>query len=163
MSRRSKVETGVGGNEYSQEGELTPLLGEGSDDMAGSSPRGRTKATLPSELRSSGESSAPKPQGRADRLVVWAGRQLGRVIRMDELDIYSLPSLAILMSYFSVGVALELLATPVAYYLIDDLGADSGAYTVWYILVNLPWSFKVRTISTTCSKSSRGDLGSGFH
>lgn len=52
-------------------------------------------------------------------------------------------SLAIVMSYFSVGVALELLYTPVAYYLIDDLGAESGVYTVWIILVTLPWSFKV--------------------
>ena len=64
----------------------------------------------------------------------------------DELDIYSLGSLAIAMSYVSVGVALQLLYTPVAYYLVDDLGAESGAYTVWVILVTLPWSFKVCAI-----------------
>lgn len=64
--------------------------------------------------------------------------------RDEELNIYSLASLAIVMSYFSVGVALELLYTPVAYYLIDDLGAESGVYTVWVILVTLPWSFKVQ-------------------
>ncbi|CAN0024698.1 unnamed protein product, partial [Hapterophycus canaliculatus] len=63
--------------------------------------------------------------------------------REEELNIYSMASLAIIMSYFSVGVALELLYTPVAYYLIDDLGAESGVYTVWVILVTLPWSFKV--------------------
>lgn len=62
----------------------------------------------------------------------------------DDLNIYSLASIAIVMSYFSVGVALELLYTPIAYYLIDDLGAESGVYTVWVILVTLPWSFKVR-------------------
>lgn len=63
--------------------------------------------------------------------------------RSDDLNIYSMASLAIVMSYFSVGVALELLYTPIAYYLIDDLGAESGVYTVWVILVTLPWSFKV--------------------
>ncbi|CAB1114355.1 unnamed protein product [Ectocarpus sp. CCAP 1310/34] len=62
--------------------------------------------------------------------------------RDEELNIYSLASLAIVMSYFSIGVALELLYTPIAYYLIDDLGAESGVYTVWVILVTLPWSFK---------------------
>ena len=61
----------------------------------------------------------------------------------NDLNIYSWASLAIVMSYFSVGVALELLSTPVAYYLIDDLGAESGVYTVWVVLVALPWSFKV--------------------
>ncbi|CAN0041184.1 unnamed protein product [Scytosiphon promiscuus] len=61
----------------------------------------------------------------------------------NELNIYSMASLAIIMSYFSIGVALELLYTPVAYYLIDDLGAESGVYTVWVILITLPWSFKV--------------------
>lgn len=61
----------------------------------------------------------------------------------DDLNIYSMASLAIAMSYFSVGVALELLYTPIAYYLIDYLGAESGVYTVWYILFTLPWSFKV--------------------
>lgn len=59
------------------------------------------------------------------------------------MNIYSMASLAIVMSYFSIGVALELLYTPIAYYLIDDLGAESGVYTVWVILVTLPWSFKV--------------------
>lgn len=58
-------------------------------------------------------------------------------------------SLAIVMSYFSVGVALELLYTPIAYYLIDNLGAESGVYTVWYILFTLPWSFKVHTNITS--------------
>ena len=48
------------------------------------------------------------------------------------------------MSYFSVGVTLELLYTPIAYYLIDYLGAEGGVYTVWVTLVTLPWSFKVR-------------------
>lgn len=83
------------------------------------------------------------------------GRYLHRIaLRSDDLNIYSLASLAIVMSYFSVGVALELLYTPVAYYLIDDLGAESGVYTVWVILVTLPWSFKVcvRTITILCLK-----------
>ncbi|CAM9292061.1 unnamed protein product [Choristocarpus tenellus] len=62
---------------------------------------------------------------------------------VDLLNIYSLPSLAILMSYFCVGVVLQLLSTPVAYYLIDNLGASSGVYTTYYVLTTLPWSFKV--------------------
>ena len=61
----------------------------------------------------------------------------------DELHIYSIKSVAIVMSYFSVGVTLELLYTPIAYYLIDDLGAEGGVYTVWATLLTLPWSFKV--------------------
>lgn len=74
-----------------------------------------------------------------------AYRSVSATHRNDDLNIYSMASLAIVMSYFSVGVALELLYTPIAYYLIDNLGAESGVYTVWYILFTLPWSFKVHT------------------
>ena len=80
-----------------------------------------------------------------DRLGLGAlRRRLDRYAKDDDdLNIYSLQSVAIVMSYFSIGVALELLYTPIAYYLIDNLDAESGVYTVWVILVTLPWSFKV--------------------
>ncbi|CAN0165039.1 unnamed protein product, partial [Discosporangium mesarthrocarpum] len=58
-------------------------------------------------------------------------------------SIYALESLAILTSYFSIGVALQLLSTPLAYYLIGTLGASSSTYMTYLVLTTLPWSFKV--------------------
>eukprot|EP00611_Tribonema_gayanum_P026411 TRINITY_DN628_c1_g1_i1.p1 TRINITY_DN628_c1_g1~~TRINITY_DN628_c1_g1_i1.p1 ORF type:complete len:571 (-),score=158.14 TRINITY_DN628_c1_g1_i1:865-2577(-) len=58
-------------------------------------------------------------------------------------DLYSLPSLAIIMSYFSVGVVLTFTTVPVTVYLIQELGASSTQFTVYTIVCKLPWSFKV--------------------
>ncbi|CAM9661009.1 unnamed protein product, partial [Phaeothamnion confervicola] len=54
---------------------------------------------------------------------------------------YGSANLAVIASYFSVGVVSQVMATPVVYYLIE-LGASSGVTTVYTALVYLPWSFK---------------------
>lgn len=141
MSRRPKGGNGEENGTTAKNEELTPLL-TGTTEPHTLYSNGGEDNGIPPALRSSGPSEV-KSGGTYVGAKGWAARRLVRMFSMDQLDIYGLPSLAILMSYFSVGIALELLATPVAYYLIDDLGASSGVYTVWNILVTLPWSFKV--------------------
>lgn len=128
MSKRPKAIAGVTEN-GDEADEFTALLPSKPEAANGDRPHSSQEAR-----------TQPK---RARGLIGLMGRTLRQFLPSDELNIYGVPSMAILMSYFSVGVALELLATPVAYYLIYDLGEDSSVYTVWYILVYLPWSFKV--------------------
>ncbi|GMH95358.1 hypothetical protein TrST_g10738 [Triparma strigata] len=58
-------------------------------------------------------------------------------------DLYSLPNLAIAMSYFCVGVALQLLRTPLIVYLIEDKGASPAEVNVLFTVMAVPWCFKV--------------------
>lgn len=141
MSRRTSVETGTQGTGATNGDEQTPLLESASPshqrDHFPESPGTSVLGTLISCV-------GGVYWGLLDCCGVGDAirRRMDKWREQDELNIYSVPSLAILMSYFSVGIALELLATPIAYYLIDDLGAESGVYTVWVILTTLPWSFK---------------------
>lgn len=141
MSRRPKGGNGEENGTTARDEELTPLL-TGTTEPRTLYSNGVDDNGIPPALRSS-DPSVVKSGETYVRAKGWAARRLVGLFSMDQLDIYGLPSLAILMSYFSVGIALELLSTPVAYYLIDDLGASSSVYTVWNILVTLPWSFKV--------------------
>lgn len=47
------------------------------------------------------------------------------------------------LSYFNVGIAIYLLASPVAYYLISVLGISSTQYSAYSTLLLIPWSLKV--------------------
>lgn len=176
MSRRSKAETGTVENGHGSaagadsSGERTPLLEAGGatayPDAAGHhdhcDPRERSHA-----LSNAGNAVGTccwgsslcglKPLMRCCGLDKWWRGRKTRATDKDDLNIYRIQSLAILMSYFSVGIALELLSTPVAYYLIDDLGAESGVYTVWVILITLPWSFKVQYCTVQYSTVRRTD------
>mmetsp|Transcript_32216 Transcript_32216/g.78295 ORF Transcript_32216/g.78295 Transcript_32216/m.78295 type:complete len:417 (+) Transcript_32216:63-1313(+) len=55
----------------------------------------------------------------------------------------SLPNLAIPISYFCIGVALQLLRTPLIVYFIQDLGASAAEVNVLFTVMAVPWCFKV--------------------
>jgi MFS family permease len=57
--------------------------------------------------------------------------------------IYSLPNLAIPMSYFCVGIALQLLRTPLIVYFIQDMDASASDVNVLFTVMAVPWCFKV--------------------
>lgn len=48
----------------------------------------------------------------------------------------------IYQSYFSVGIAMYILSTPVSYYMIDTLDVSSLEYSAYATLIALPWSLK---------------------
>jgi MFS family permease len=58
-------------------------------------------------------------------------------------DFKALPNLAILLSYFCIGVALQLLRTPLIVYLIADLNATPAQVNVLFTVMAVPWCFKV--------------------
>eukprot|EP00980_Cylindrotheca_fusiformis_P019618 scaffold6817_cov114-Cylindrotheca_fusiformis.AAC.3 len=58
-------------------------------------------------------------------------------------DFSSLPNLAIPISYFCIGVALQLLRTPLIVYFIQDLGASAAEVNVLFTVMAVPWCFKV--------------------
>lgn len=58
------------------------------------------------------------------------------------LNPFVIQNLGITLSFVDVGVAMYLLQTPVAYYLIYNLNASSRQYSSYSTLVNLPWSLK---------------------
>ncbi|GAX25667.1 hypothetical protein FisN_15Lh036 [Fistulifera solaris] len=55
----------------------------------------------------------------------------------------SLPNLAIPTSYFCIGVALQLLRTPLIVYFIEDLNATPAEVNVLFTVMAVPWCFKV--------------------
>ena len=58
------------------------------------------------------------------------------------LNPFKMKNVGIMMAYFSIGVAIYILTTPVAYYLVDYLDTSSTAYSAYATLISLPWSFK---------------------
>jgi hypothetical protein len=83
------------------------------------------------------------------------------------IDLFSMPNIAVAAHYWNIGVgnastlagcllllaakrilprsspALNFLATPLAYYLVDTLGASSAQYNTFTALSYLPWCIKV--------------------
>lgn len=55
-------------------------------------------------------------------------------------DFWSLPNLAIPISYFCIGVALQLLRTPLIVYFIQDLGASAAEVNVLFTVSKLPFA-----------------------
>mmetsp|Transcript_53738 Transcript_53738/g.64823 ORF Transcript_53738/g.64823 Transcript_53738/m.64823 type:complete len:726 (-) Transcript_53738:318-2495(-) len=55
----------------------------------------------------------------------------------------SLPNLAIPSSYFCIGIALQLLRTPLIVYFIEDLDATAAQVNVLFTVMAVPWCFKV--------------------
>jgi len=55
----------------------------------------------------------------------------------------SLPNLAIPISYFCIGVALQLLRTPLIVYFIEDQNASAAEVNVLFTVMAVPWCFKV--------------------
>lgn len=58
-------------------------------------------------------------------------------------QLYSLPNLAIPMSYFCIGVALHLIRTPLIVYFIQEQGASASEINVLFTVMAVPWCFKV--------------------
>jgi hypothetical protein len=58
-------------------------------------------------------------------------------------DFFSLPNLAIPMSYFCIGVALQLIRTPLILYFVKDLEATAAQLNVLFTVMAVPWCFKV--------------------
>ena len=58
-------------------------------------------------------------------------------------NFYSLPNLAIPASYFCVGVALQLLRTPLIVYLINECDAGAADVNILFTVMAIPWCFKV--------------------
>jgi len=58
-------------------------------------------------------------------------------------DMWSLPNIAIPLSYFCIGVALQLLRTPLIVYLSEDLDASPSDVNVLFTVIAVPWCFKV--------------------
>lgn len=58
-------------------------------------------------------------------------------------DFFSLPNMALPMSYFCVGIALQLLRTPLIVYFIHDLEATAAQVNVLFTAMAVPWTFKV--------------------
>ena len=57
-------------------------------------------------------------------------------------DLFALPNWGLLSSYFNVGVALMLGATPISYYLVEKLDASAAVVNTYGALTYLPWSLK---------------------
>jgi hypothetical protein len=55
----------------------------------------------------------------------------------------SLPNIAIPISYFFIGIALQLLRTPLIVYFIVDKGASAAEVNVLFTVMAVPWCFKV--------------------
>lgn len=53
-------------------------------------------------------------------------------------DFSSLPNLAIPLSYFCIGVALQLLRTPLIVYFIQDRGASAAEVNVLFTVSKFP-------------------------
>jgi MFS family permease len=59
------------------------------------------------------------------------------------LDPYSPVNRGIFASYFAVGFGLFFIQTPVAFYMVDTLGASPGQQSVVTGLMSLPWAMKI--------------------
>jgi hypothetical protein len=58
------------------------------------------------------------------------------------LRMYSTETIALALSYFCVGVATNFISTPVDYYMIDTLNANSAEVNVLSTVQLLPWCLK---------------------
>ena len=58
-------------------------------------------------------------------------------------DLYAFPNWSLACHYFNVGVALNLLATPVSFYLVESLDASAAVTNTYAALTYLPWCLKV--------------------
>ena len=59
------------------------------------------------------------------------------------LDVYRVENIGIILSYFCVGLILNLTSTPTYYYLVNVQNASSTIIGVLGTLTSLPWCFKV--------------------
>lgn len=58
-------------------------------------------------------------------------------------NLYAFPNWSLASHYFNTGVALNLLSTPVTFYLVETLNASSAVTNTYLALTYLPWCLKV--------------------
>lgn len=58
-------------------------------------------------------------------------------------NLYAFPNWSLVSHYFNTGMALNLLSTPVTYYLVESLDASSAVTNTYLALTYLPWCLKV--------------------
>jgi len=110
MSYRGKVQLGA----EDAEEESARLLGKPAD------------AAYHDSRSADGDSSSPEGYSILNASV-WA------------VSLYSLPNLIIASSYFNIGIAINFLPTPVSYYLVTTLDADTAVVNTLTALLYLPW------------------------
>lgn len=59
------------------------------------------------------------------------------------LNPYDFPTMGLSLSFFDVGIVVNLLSTPITYYLIYYLDVSSTDYSAFETLVKLPWCLKL--------------------
>ena len=58
-------------------------------------------------------------------------------------DLYRSENFALAMSYFSVGITMSLISTPLNIYLVETLNAEPIMQSTIYTLQSLPWALKL--------------------
>lgn len=58
-------------------------------------------------------------------------------------DLYRKENFALAMSYFSVGITMSLISTPLNIYLVETLNAEPIMQSTIYTLQSLPWALKL--------------------
>lgn len=61
-------------------------------------------------------------------------------------NMWALPNLALLLSYFTIGFAMTFTGTPLTVYVVSDLNVGPAKLNICGTMLALPWSFKVHWI-----------------
>ncbi len=59
------------------------------------------------------------------------------------VDMWALPNLALLLSYFTIGFAMTFTGTPLTVYIVSGLNVGPAQLNICGTMLALPWSFKV--------------------
>lgn len=68
---------------------------------------------------------------------------LDPAVRTQLICMWSLPNLALLMSYFAIGFAMTFTSTPLTAYAVSDLNVGPAELNITGTVLALPWSFKI--------------------
>lgn len=58
-------------------------------------------------------------------------------------NMWALPNLALLLSYFAIGFAMTFTGTPLTAYVVSELNVGAAQLNICGTMLALPWSFKV--------------------
>ena len=72
-----------------------------------------------------------------------AASQIDAIAAAKHLNPYTPANRAIFASYLAVGVGLFFLPTPIAFYMVDSLGATPAQQSIITGLMSLPWALKI--------------------
>lgn len=71
-------------------------------------------------------------------------------VRARLTDMWALPNLALLLSYFAIGFAMTFTGTPLTAYVVTELNAPAAQLNIAGTMLALPWSFKVGLVGDVC-------------